>query len=450
MLLAGVRAPEHAGQLVVRHAALVTALGPTAFGVWALLTDMRETSRSLVEARGALFAGIDGMSRMLKARGVRAGHAAIERALGKLRKVGLLEVLGWQLNSRDRSLFWRRAYGILRTSLDAACVPAASFAPLALAWERAVATGAGHRGGKRVGSGRPKGSGKGMVRHGAGDWGPADRGPRDPLGDALARSRASRGSAHLRPQTERGVVESNEVTLGNQTRDDLRSLSLLSSGSNSPSENTAVEAPAGLPRSSFERPEPRSPTRSYRSLSVEHLVVRVPHAPLLNPDDSPERHAALVRDWYVGACERIFPKDKRTVWAVKNKPTQRTKYHARLVSFAAACLALEVRPAAWIHYVVSQWRHMDHDKAPPLMLVLSTKKLEAECKTYDEEGRTCAREQYTDSAFEHMTREKFSSLGLREYPRAERDAALEAIRVEVNEGQAKVNADVKHGVWVWR
>ena len=429
-MLVGVEEPEHVGTLVVSQAALATALGPSAFAVWVLLLDLRDTSRS-GKAHGAVYAGIDGFVRMLAARnGVRPKQRAVVRALATLRCVGLLDSLGWRPGTRGSCVYWRRALGLLRPTLGAALVPSTSGTPLATAWERARATGAGTRGGRRVGAGRKPG-------------------PRE--------------IAHLEQTIKRPDLESNDLTLpkSNDLRSDLSSR-LLSQPRNSKNRITAALHAVGVEDSTsrsnapmidpwMTRSRPFTPglIQPYRPLARANLVVHVPAAPRLSPSDTPERHAALLRDWYVAVCERLYPGDRKTVWAVKNKPTQRTRHHARFVAFARACLDLDVRPAAWIHFVASQWRHMGHDKAPPVMAVFSTKRIAAEAKTYDEDGRACACDRLTATATEYMLREKRENLGLVAFPHEARIALLDAIRAEVSAEQAQVDADIEHGKWVW-
>ncbi len=434
-MLVGVGAPEHAGTVVVASDAMAHALGPSTFALWSLLLDLRDTSRTGKD-HGAVYAGVPGFVRMLKARnGPSPAKNAVARALAKLKRVGLLEVLGWRPNMRGVEVYWRRAVGLLRATIGAALVPRAAVVPLADEWDLATIEGRGSRGGKRAGAGRPKGA--------------RDKMPR-------------RDTAHLRPTIKRGDVESNGATpqQSNGARSDL-SLSGSLLGTSSPSENTGEagiddrlsgeDPPTPTSEDWFTRPRSFVPgfVQTYRPLNRAHLVVRVPKAPLLSATDTPERHAALLRNWYVAACERLFPKDRKTTWSVKNKPTQRTRHHARFIAFAKLCVDLDVRPAAWIHYAVSQWRHMGNEKAPPVMAVFSMRKVEAECKTYDEEGRACAREQLTATAPEYIMREKWENLGIRPFPHDERTALLDVIRGEVRDAQAEVDMNVSHGKWVW-
>ena len=102
---------------------------------------------------------------------------------------------------------------------------------------------------------------------------------------------------------------------------------------------------------------------------------QIPNPPLLNPDDSPERHAQLLANWYTDAVEKIT---KQRCFTFHKTSAVKSKFLPLLLRAASDFIEHEIEPAAWIGYMIDSWvEEHGKDVAPPITFVLGTKNIGA-------------------------------------------------------------------------
>lgn len=306
------------------------------------------------------------------ARALNVPRGTVNDAFARLGKAGLFEAVGWRVVNR-RYVYVRRVLGFVHPDADITlcAVPArtAKWVDTAYAWGGAR-TGAG--GLRFPAGGRPKSKPASPVAK-----------PSRPVGVNQQDQYASLRSLSLpfSPSDEGEKPAAAGPTLRGTTRKKRGvtadvglvveapappALSVLPPEAPLPDEGDAVlgTVPDRLPTPLLQLDVP--------DLGQLGGVV-VPEPPLLNPEDTRERHAFLLSSWFTEGLHHAYGKRP---WVFGRCAITDHKYFPMLCLAARAFQAHAIPPAAWIAFSIDVWRQHNTSDFPPATWVFSAKRIE--------------------------------------------------------------------------
>jgi hypothetical protein len=433
--------------------ALRAKLGRATFIVWQALCSVRSAT-GVTHVTDAGLTHVRGFERI--------PLSVVKDSLAKLRRVGLIEAVGWRklpvasgLGSELRWTYLRRVHGEQRGSIVVVPQAVAAWAARAASW-----------GGTRVGAGRPckrplltrrpvrlrllevaTEEEVVAVVNGAAD-----------AQDVCADSRFLANRKQSRPPLDLCTIDLVDSSLLRKeeyrVRDAVGSSARLESADGSGSKLPHLAA-LGIPH-------PDVPT--VRSVAAV-APCSIPDPPLLDPSDSEERHAFLLSRWFLGAVESRFGKRS---WAFGRGHITRSKHYAALVAIAKVFIERQVAPAAWCAFSCDVWKRIEPSKPPSVKWVFSATRIAERAEWFHSEendysGGTVV---YTPSGRELLARlarlrtriqrevtmhdeQKLRDVVAETLPQHLLDRLVADAKREATEMTADLRSQVASGDWVW-
>jgi hypothetical protein len=190
----------------------------------------------------------------------------------------------------------------------------------------------------------------------------------------------------------------------------------------------------------------------------------VPDPPMLDSEESAERHAQLLANWYSGAVEQATGKK---CWAFARGPACKSKHFKTLKAAARLFIEHDIAPAAWIAFSFSVWEQHSDDAEPPIGWVFGASRIEERRGWFHSVASRYGGgvQMYVPAAMElmrahvalrlavrrarPMTSEELVAIVERMLPLQKREALARKASAEAEQKRAELACDIANGKWVW-